>query len=222
MTPLSVALAFSILSGSATAQVFVGNLDGVSNSSVFDPGSSFFLPALGWENVSGMARIFDGAGGNGAMIHSSLGFDNYEVQYDTGVALQPNTTYTLSFDMGFLGGLGATTAFYRAELGTLNGGVFSPLAGGTVTGSATWAGNMTSGIYSPEEGLVVVGPFGAVSGDNVAVRLAQTANPGPTDFFGFDNVTLVAVPEPQEYALIIGGALSVWALGRRRKKALAA
>lgn len=220
--PFAAVLALFWLPAAAPAQVFIGNLDGVSNSSLFDPGSNMSLPALGWQNVGSTARIFDGAGGNGALIHDTDPFTNYEVQYDTGVAIQPNTTYTLSFDMGFLGGLGATTASYSAQVGTLNAGVFTPLSGGVVSGTATWTGNMTSGFYSPEAGLVVVGPFGSVSGDNLAVRLAQSSNPGPTDFFGFDNVTLSSVPEPREYALAMGGALGAWAWIRRRKKAIAA
>jgi hypothetical protein len=39
---------------------------------------------------------------------------------------------------------------------------------------------------------LVVNTGAVVSGDNLAVRWAQTANPGPTDFFAFDNVTLSA------------------------------
>src|SRR5688572_18629156 len=98
---LILVTAFGMLHASTLAQTtFVGNLDGVSNNSVFDPGASAPLPAQGWVNISGTAQVFDGAGGNGAIIHTLDGpFLNYEIQYDTGVAIQPNMSYSLTFEV---------------------------------------------------------------------------------------------------------------------------
>lgn len=63
---------------------------------------------------------------------------------------------------------------------------------------------------------------GVVSGDNLAVRWAQTSTLGSpnSDFFGFDNVTLDAVavvPEPDSMVLCAFGALII--LGSRMRGA---
>lgn len=80
----------------------IGGLDLVSPSSTFETNGTVSnpLPFYGWTNVSGSARVFDWSITlNGAMIGTTP-YGNYEVQYITGVAVQPNTTYTLSVDVG--------------------------------------------------------------------------------------------------------------------------
>ena len=52
---------------------------------------------------------------------------------------------------------------------------------------------MFAGVYSGSSTATIT-TGSTVSGDPLAVRGAQTANPGPTDFFGFDNVTLAVSP----------------------------
>jgi hypothetical protein len=212
-----VAAGFCILLfgiGSALGQGFIGGLNGVSNSSRFDPGVNQALPAQGWVNISGTAQVFDGAGGNGAMIHLNNGFANYTVQYDTGVAIQPSTTYTLSLNMGFIAGISGGSANYSFQLGTLNGGIFTGL-GSPETGTVNYLGNLSLGVVSGSDQQVFVSG-GSVSGDNLAVRWAQTLNPGPSDFFGFDDVTLSAVPEPSSCGLAAGFAFCLWAFRRTR------
>jgi hypothetical protein len=192
---LSVAFVFAFLGAAARAQAqFIGGLDGVSNSSTFENGVIVPLPVDGWTNVSGTAQVFDIAAGNGSVI-GTTNFNNYEVQYLTGVPIAPNAQYTLHFDMGFVAGIVGGSASYSFQLGTVDAGlVFTPL-GPPATGTIARTGNMFSGVISGSANLVFATGT-TVSGNNLAVRWAQTSNPGPSDFFGFDNVTLAVGPAP--------------------------
>lgn len=174
-----------------TTTAFVGNLDGVANSSRFEHGSALLLPALGWTNVSGSAQAWDLAS-NGAML-GTTSYGNYEVQYDTGAAIRANTTYTLSFDIGYMAGLAGGNSGYRFQIGTLNGATFTPL-GSAVSGTAPYAGGMNFGTFSVTGAQQVFATGSTVSGDRLAVRFAQTSSLGSpfSDYFGFDNVKLQA------------------------------
>ncbi len=204
----------------ARAAVVIGNLDGVSTSSTFDPGSSSNLPSLGWENFAGStAMIFDGPGLNGALIHTLDGpFSNYGAWYNTGVAVQPNTTYTLSFDMGFVANAAGGQAGYFAQLAYVDSGDLNALSD-PVTGTVSYAGNLSSGVVSGQDQVVFTSD-NSPPGGFLAVYLAQTSSSGVSDFFGFDNVRLSgasAVPETGDYAVIAGAGLVGWAFHRRRK-----
>lgn len=198
---------------------FIGGLDLISNSSIFETGAVAPLPAQGWTEVSGAeAQIFD-AGGNGSLVATEP-YANYQVEYLTGVLIQANTVYTLHFDMGFIASLTGGTADFSFQLGTTNGGVFTPL--GMQIGSISWVSNYHStGIRSGFDDLGV-NTGGVVSGDELAVRWAQTGTTGSpfSDFFCFDNVTLDAtpIPEPGSFVLLATAALGLGALhGRRRR-----
>ena len=172
---------------------FIGNLNGVSTNSTFETGTVVALPSQGWTNVLDTGLVYDGAGGNGALVHTISGpYANYQVQHDTAVALQPSTTYTLHFDMGYLAGLTGGNSGYSFQLGALNGGIFTGL-GSAVTGNAPYAGNLTAGSVSAQTNQVFV-TGGSVPIGSLAVRWAQTSSlgGGTSDFFGFDNVTLLA------------------------------
>jgi hypothetical protein len=171
---------------------FVGGLDGASNSSRFEHGSALALPALGWTNVSGTAQAWDLAS-NGAMLGTTP-YGNYEVQYDTGVAIRANTTYTVSFDIGYMAGLTGGNSGYRFQIGTLNGATFTPL-GTAITGNAPYAGaSMNNSVFSITGAQQVFAAGSTVSGDRLAIRWAQTSSVagGTSDYFGFDNVKLQA------------------------------
>ena len=171
---------------------FVGNLDGASNSSRFEHGGDLDLPALGWTNVSGAAQAWDLAA-NGAMLGTTA-YGNYEVEHDTGVAIRANTTYTLTLDAGYMAGLAGGNSGYRLQIGTLNGTTFTPL-GSAVTGTAPYAGaSMSGGTFAVTGAQQVFAAGSTVSGDRLAVRLAQTSSVGSpfSDFFGFDNMRLQA------------------------------
>ena len=172
---------------------FVGNLNGTSNSSRFEHGSNLPFPDLGWTNISGAARAWDLAV-NGAII-GMTDYGNYEVQFDTGVAIRANTTYTLTLDAGYMAGWVGGNSGYRFQIGTLSGTTFTPL-GSAVTGTLPYPGDSMSNTAF----LVAVGPQvfatgSTVSGDRLAVRLAQTsslATLNSSNYFGFDNVKLQA------------------------------
>lgn len=170
---------------------FVGGLNGVSNSSIFEHGSEAFLPALGWATIAGSARAWDLAS-NGALFGGTQ-YGNYEVQYDTGVAIRANTTYTLTLDIGYMAALTGGNSTYRFEIGTLNGTTFTPL-GSAVTGSAPYAGGMNGSVFAIPDAQQVIVSGSTVSGDRLAVRFAQVSSLGSplSDHFGFDNVTLEA------------------------------
>ena len=120
-------------------------------------------------------------------------YGNYEVQYDTGAAIRANTTYTLSFDIGYMAGLAGGNSGYRFQIGTLNGATFTPL-GSAVSGTAPYAGGMNFGTFSVTGAQQVFATGSTVSGDRLAVRFAQTSSLGSpfSDYFGFDNVKLQA------------------------------
>ncbi len=170
----------------------IAPLDGTSQSSTFETSNEQSLPALGWTNVSGAARVFDLAT-NGALIGTTP-YDNYEVQHATSTVVAANTHYRVRVKMGFFAGLSGATAGYRLELGTVNGGVFSQL--GITTGSVSYAGYIGSGTASGNAVLDVY-TGGTVSGDALAVRWAQTSTTGAgtSDFFGMDDVVLSMVTE---------------------------
>ncbi len=191
----------------------IGGLDLVSSSSTFETNGTVSnpLPFYGWTNVSGSARVFDWSTTlNGAMIGTTP-YGNYEVQYITGVAVQPNTTYKLSVDVGYIAALTAGNSSYSLQLGTIDAFfVFTPLVAAS-TGSAAYAGDMSSGPFSGSE--TVTATTGAiVSGDILTVRWAQTGTLGSpfSDYFGFDNVLLEATPEPLSGLTALGGIALLW------------
>lgn len=195
-------------------QMFIDSLDGVSNSSTFEIASIDPLPTLGWVNVTGTAQVYGGVA-NGALIGTTQ-YDNYTVQFDTSTAIQPNTTYTFSVEMGYFASLSGGNSGYSFQLGTVNGGVFTGL-GTPATGTVTWTGNMSEGAKTgPISQTFTTG--GSVSGDNLAVQWSQTSSlaGGSSDHFGFDNATLTAVPEPGEYAAIASVALLGFGVWRKK------
>ncbi|MCB9698373.1 MAG: hypothetical protein H6738_16455 [Alphaproteobacteria bacterium] len=172
-----------------TTRSYVGTLDGVSLDSTFDTGAQTALPAQGWTNTSGAAQVF-GSAVNGSLIGATP-YTNYGVQFDTGVAVQPNTTYHLHMDLGFAAGIAGGSAEYLAQLGTLSGGVFTQL--GQETGSGVYVANLSNNVFSGVAHVTVT-TGAAVSGDPLAVRFDQTSTMMLSDYFGIDNVTLTAAP----------------------------
>jgi hypothetical protein len=164
----------------------VSGLRGETPSSHFETNSQSQLPTLGWSIVSGTSQVFD-LGSNGALM-GGRNYDNYEVQYETGLPLQPNTPYTLRIDMGFVADAPGGFADYRIELGTVDGGTFTALA--SDTGRVVHAGNLSSGVVSGTSEIVMVtGP--SVAGAPLAIRFAQIFRfAGGSEYFGIDNVTL--------------------------------
>ncbi len=121
------------------------------------------------------------------MILGTTGFGNFQVERLTGISIQPDASYMLRADLGFVTGIVGGNADYPVEFDTWNGSSFSPI--GSTSGTVNYLGNLSSAVISGSTQFVV-GTGGSVSGDQLAVRLQQTANPGPGDDFAFDNVTL--------------------------------
>lgn len=202
------------------AQFFIDALDGTSASSTFETGSITPLPDSGWINVSGTAQIYGTGAANGALIGTTQ-YDNYTVEFDTSTAIQPNTTYTFTVQMGYFAALGGGDSTYSFQLGTVNGGVFTGL-GTPATGNIPYVDNMSAGTKSgPVSQAFTTG--GLVSGDFLAVQWSHTSalGGGSSDHFGFDDATLTAspVPEPGEYAALSGLALLGFVAWRRRAAA---
>jgi hypothetical protein len=174
----------------STVTAFVGNLNGSATASAFETGAANTLPSLGWSNVSGAAQIWDLAS-NGALIGTTP-WGNYEVQHDTGVAVLPDTTYTLQFDMGYLAGIAGGNSGFRYQIGTWNGASFTGF-GAPITGTAPYAGNINGGSVSAV-GLQTFTTGAVAPGGTLAVRWAQisTLGAGFSDFFGIDKVKLSA------------------------------
>lgn len=227
---LLLALATCALAGALSAQTYIGNLNGSAPASTFETGLSSVgaqdtnLAALGWTEVSGDTRLFRG-GSNTAVI-STGAYSTYSVRFDTGVAIQANTVYTLSFNLGFMTNVTGNTAYYSFELGTINGGAFSSYTSAH-SGSLTYSGatgslNIGSGSSSSDSSQWTTG--GSVNGDNLAVvftLINYSNNLSSSDFFGFDNATLsyAAVPEPSTYAALLGLGSLIFVAWRRRRSA---
>lgn len=222
--PRFVLALVGLAAGQATfAQTYVGSLDGGSTNSTLELNSTVSLPSLGWTTLTGSPRIFDAT--NDAIINGDgLNYSPFSVQYLTSDTLVANSTYTLSFRMGYFSGPAAGTANYEFSLGTWNGSSFTPLntaSGGPVVYLGSFSGDGSNGVT--ESLSYTTGT--SVSSDVIAVRWAQTNDStGGPDFFGFDNATLSytasAIPEPSTYAALLGvGALSLVARRRWRKPA---
>lgn len=199
----------------AQAQLFIGSLDGASAQSTFETGTLTSLPSFGWQVVAGSAQIADQFGGNGSLVGGTA-YGNYEVQYDTGTPIQPNTTYQLQLQMGYIAALSDGASGYALQLGTVSGGVFTGL-GTTATGTVPYTGNSLDPLQLSAPVVLNFVSGGSVSGDNLAVRWSQTSTLGSpkSDYFGIDNVRLVAVPEPQDYIAVAALALLGFGLVRR-------
>lgn len=231
-TSFRTRLALAILSLAAPLGLraqFVGNLDGTHISSTFTTSvdGTNALADFGWTSFSGVgARIFGQSGGttNDVLIAVD-GFANYGVQYNTGVSLTANTTYTLNFRVGYVSAGTSSVNEYSAQIGTWDGTTFSPLS--TQTGSVNRASNGTTGASfganfnnSISIGFSYVSPASGLSANQIAVRWAQTSasNTPDSDFFGLDHVTLSAVPEPGSFAGLCGLAALGFAATRRRRR----
>ena len=237
---LSTLLTCCLLAGGLSAQTYIGNLDGTSTQSTFTTGIDGFqsLAGFGWASVSGVGgQVFGQSGGtNNDVLLGGTDFGNYEVEYNTSVALQANSVYTLSVRMGFVSGGTLGNAFYDISLGTKNGATFTALTADTPsletgfvsrTSGPTFAASIGADVNNSVLVTVTYTTGASVGSDPIYLRWAQTATSStPTsDFFGIDNVTLSrasAVPEPSTYAAIFGGvALAGVAIRRRWQKASA-
>lgn len=215
------------LAATLTAQTYVGNLDGVSSQSTFEglTQQSLQSAGIGWTKTTGAnVVVFDNT--NNVVINlTGQGFDSFAVEYRTGVPLVANSTYTLSFTMGYVSGDYTGKANYNMWLYTY-GDITSYTYLNSASGSAVPSNGGAFATTNPNGSLTasVTYTTGAVvSGDQIVVQWSST-NDGTTQFvdanyFGFDNVKLSyvsAVPEPSTYAALLGaGALGV-ALWRRR------
>ncbi len=227
--PAAFALALAGSAAVASAQTFLGNgsnlLNGSSTASTFEigDGTRMSLPHLGWTQLTGTGvDVWDSAT-DGVVINFASGnggFDAYSVQFITDSQLAANSTYTLTFEMGYVSGPGTGNANYSFSIGTWNGSTFTPL-GGSGTASGGPVVNNTS-FASGTAGITQSATFttgGSGSSDFVAIQWAQTNATSGADFFGFDNVTLsvTAIPEPSTYAALLGAAALGLAAWRRRR-----
>lgn len=187
----------------------VGALDGVSDSSTFGSVEINQVDPFGWATEAGSATDARGLSLSAAHNPFLTPVDNHTgfvAVFDTGVAVLANTTYQLDFLVGHYssGGTGGT---YTAQVGTLDGGVFTEL------GSAS--GDLTGQNFALFTGTGLADQASAASGaapgtGNVAVRLTSSGE----NFLGFDNIVLNDVPEPGSLALMGLGGM---ALLRRRR-----
>jgi len=216
---LLVGLLGTILSGQARA-AYIGGLDGSSTSSTFETDVHMDLPALGWSDVSGQARILDSPANQLGLLAGyqvSYRWENYEVEYNTGTELLPDMVYTLRFEMGYAAAWTGGNSTYRFQLGTTGPNGFVPL-GDPVTGSAPYTGNIGLGFVSASAEQIFISGT-TVSNQILAVRWAQTSSLGSprSDYFGIGTVTLDATPIPEpSTALLLGIGLAGLPAARRR------
>lgn len=211
----AASLVMAAVGTSSSVAAYIAPLDGTSVESTFETGAITGMPTIGW---TGGGRVFDA--GNGAVINVSHPYNNYQVQFITSTPVQPLSTYSLTFEMGYLAGTHGGMSTYSFELGTVNGGTFTAL-GSAKTGTVPYGGNMNTS-WIPTTDTLVIQTDAVVSGDPLAVRWAQTSSlgSGTSDWFGFDNVRLAVepIPEPTALLLLPAGALILCTRrGRRRR-----
>lgn len=222
-------ICFGLLLVGVRAQTYVGNLDGVSVDSTFGAGNGGSgvvfdtnLSTYGWTSVGGSPSVIIYTN---SIMAATASYANFDVLY--GVDSTPfsaNTTYTLTFDIGYGAGndLG-TVAQWTFQLGTWDGnntGSFSSLASEGGTSEPAWAGNFLINSANGTSVSLTYTTGSSVSGSEIAIRFLQSYNgEGKSDFLGFDNVTLTAsaVPEPSTYAAIFGGLSLAGAAWLRRR-----
>jgi hypothetical protein len=227
---LSLLLAGCCLAGGLSAQNYVGNLNGSSVDSTFEQGTlgQFYSPSIyNWTVVSGNPEAFTYT--NSIMTGGSGGGDNlaaYDLRYVfASTPLAANSTYTLSFDVGYAAGAQATgQATYRFDLGTWNGGTFTSLQ--SRQGVAVMNGSDDAGPSNSTTYFLNYTTGASPGSDSLYVEFAQIgANPGLPDYMSFDNVQLsyvAAIPEPSTYAAILGGLALLGTMIARRRRQLAA
>jgi MYXO-CTERM domain-containing protein len=201
---------------------FIAGLDGVENASTFSGQGVTELGAgglLGWSNVAATARFFE-AGGDGSMIGTTP-YGNYTVRYNplTTLSFQPNTQYSLTFNMGYVAGQTGGSSGYDFSIGTFTGGVYTPLQ--SASGLSLYVGNMHSTSTAVDAVTLTYTTGTGVPAGDLAIQWAQTSTngvPNSSDFFGFNKVTLdaAAVPEPSSAFFAAAGVVTlVW---RRRRR----
>lgn len=206
-TTLILALTFMALATGSVSAAFIGNLDGVSNSSTFGTSTNTASPLYGWTAVTGGIRAHTNGFSNTAMISTSA-TANYTAEFDTNVALAPLTTYTLSVRVGNHTDL-QTGIDYTIEIGYLDGtNTFVQLgdSSGSYDADPT---NTVNGEMTPTSNFdtvtLTLDTTATVTTGDVAVRLART---GGGRWAAFDLVTLDAtlIPEPASLMLLGVGA----------------
>lgn len=219
---LTSALLLLLCAPMALRGAAIADLDGITNSSTFSGQGITPLGAtglLGWTNVTQEARFFE-SGGDGSMINNSSSYGNYSVQYSpaTPVAYLPYTQYSLTFNMGYVGGNTGGLSEYNFSLGALSGGDYSSLQ--TATGVSAYVGNMHFAAANVNSVTLVFTTGAVAPTGTLAVQWGQTFSTeaaGSSDFFGFNKVTLDAnaVPEPA-IGLFMAAGLAA-AAGRRKR-----
>lgn len=188
----AVASAFSV---SAQAQtVFSDNFD------IYSPLATNWPPQGGWTVANGTVDLigppnfYDFLPGNGNYIDLD-GSTNASGLFSHDVILNGGTTYTLSFDLaGSQRGSSTSTESVTVTFGDTVG-LYSPLTFDPFTIRTLNFTPGSSGTYSFS--------FQNRGGDNIGALL--------------DNVTVIAVPEPESYAMIMAGLGLMGFIVRRRK-----
>lgn len=214
----------------APAAIFIGGFDGTTIQSNFEPtpyastNNSNLQAYSGWVETAGDSRVAN-LGLPNTVVIAETAYGTYSVRYVTNVPVSANTTYRLSFDMGYFTTAVGNSANYSFQVGTWNGSSFTGIGAPAVASINPSGVNIASG--NPAGLINHFADFSTTSSpgtDNIAIvwSLNSYAFAANADFFGFDNVqlqNLSVVPEPSTYAAIfglVGFALVV--LSRRKMK----
>lgn len=171
----------------------------------------------GWDGASrafGPDTSVEGGANDRALIATGVG--NYTTRREITVAVQPNTTYTLSLDAGTYSSGTPREVRYIYGLGTWNGSVYTEFS----SPSEVILEQDTVGEYFFQSGNETSLPSyqfttgSSVSGDNLMIRL-RAEDIVNNAFGGWDSIVVTAVPEPSSTALLGLGGLAL--ILRRRK-----
>lgn len=146
-----------------------------------------------------------------ALIATGVG--NYTTRKELTIAIEPNTTYTLSLKGGVYASSAGRSGTFRYSLGTGTVGSYTQLSTESVaTLNQTVQNEYFFGAGNNASLPDLVYTSGAtVSGANLVIHVRAEGD----DYQGVDNIVLTAVPEPSSAALLGLGGLAL--ILRRRK-----